>query len=161
MSFQYSLWMSCVSVKFCDDMIVNLTVHELLPAALPLLIQSLLRVMVKMPPRAVVHMVLLRVNFLLLPHQDRIGQLLQGWRKNWVDFGCMWFRDGLRYICPWKHLIIFSKTITVIYHCVIHFSSKLLGRLQLRATPYMKPSFCLVPSGAVCLHNLTRFNWPC
>ncbi|XLS51250.1 hypothetical protein HN51_011927 [Arachis hypogaea] len=33
-------------VKFCDDLIVYLTVHELLPVALPLLIQSLLRFMV-------------------------------------------------------------------------------------------------------------------
>jgi len=87
----------CIRVYFYDDLNVIFTVLELLPEALSFLTMSLLRFTVKMPMGVVVLGIL---KFLLHLPQDSLHQLWRGWSINSVDFGCIWFRDGLRYITP-------------------------------------------------------------
>lgn len=85
----------CLSNFMMTWLFVNSTVLELLRKALSLLTQSLLRVLVKMPTVAIVLRFLTPVFH---PRRDNLLLLCQGWRGKWVHFGCIWFRDGLRYI---------------------------------------------------------------
>lgn len=88
-------WAVCLSNFMMTWLFVNSTVLELLRKALSLLTQSLLRVLVKMPTVAIVLRFLTPVFH---PRRDNLLLLCQGWRGKWVHFGCIWFRDGLRYI---------------------------------------------------------------
>jgi len=87
----------CLSNFVTTWLFVNSTVLELLHEALSLLTQSLPRVLEKMPTGA---LVLRFLTLVLYPRRDNLLQLCQGWRGNWVHFGCIWFRDGPRYINP-------------------------------------------------------------
>lgn len=98
------MWLSFMCVRVCsrflfyDHSTVNFTVLEWLPKALFLLTLSMPRVTVKFPRGGVVFGFQPQANFLLCLPQGGLLQDWQGWRRNSVDFGCIWFRDGLRYI---------------------------------------------------------------
>jgi small-conductance mechanosensitive channel len=111
-SRRLSLWFSVIHIFICNCYwavsqhwkvthkncsIVCFAVLELLPVALSLLIHSLMSPTTTMLQEAFMFSILQWLIFHHHPHQWRLFHLWDGWKRNWIDYGCMQFRDGLRY----------------------------------------------------------------